>query len=79
MHHVQGREAMKKQLVLIIPILAAMIGMFAIVGLSSVNAQNMSTPEMNMTGGTNATMGGNMTGGNATNENMTGPTNMTSP
>jgi hypothetical protein len=44
-----------------------MIGMFAIVGLSSVNAQNMSTPEINMTGGTNATMDGNMTGS----ENMT--------
>jgi len=56
-----------------------MIGMLAIVGLNSVNAQNMSTPETNMTGG-NATMGGNMTSGNATmGGNMTGPTNMTSP
>jgi hypothetical protein len=70
---------MRKQLVLIIPILAAVIGMFAIVGLNSVNAQNMSTPETNMTGG-NATMGGNMTSGNATmGGNMTAPTNMTSP
>jgi hypothetical protein len=70
---------MRKQLVLIIPLLAAMIGMFAIVGLNSVNAQNMSTPETNMTGG-NATMGGNMTGGNVTmGGNMTVPTNMTSP
>ena len=70
---------MRKQLVLIIPILAAMIGMLAIVGLNSVNAQNMSAPETNMTGG-NATMGGNMTSGNATmGGNMTGPTNMTSP
>ena len=70
---------MRKQLVLIIPILAAMIGMFAIVGLNSVNAQNMSTPETNMTGG-NATMGGNMTSGNATmGGNMTAPTNITSP
>jgi hypothetical protein len=69
---------MRKQLVLIIPILAAMIGILAIVGLNSANAQNMSTPETNMTGG-NATMGGNMTGGNATmSGNMTGPTNMTS-
>ena len=58
---------MRKQLVLIIPILAAMIGMFAIIGLSSVNAQNMSTPETNMTSMSNATMGGNMTGS----ENMT--------
>jgi len=70
---------MRKQLVLIIPLIAAMIGMFAIVGLNSVNAQNMSTPETNMTGG-NATMGGNMTSGNATmGGNMTAPTNMTSP
>ena len=69
------RKAMKKQLVLIIPILAAMIGMFAIVGLSSVNAQNMSTPDVNMNGG-NTTIG-NMTGGNA--GNMTTPTNMTTP
>jgi hypothetical protein len=41
-----------------------MIGMFAIVGLNSVNAQNMSTQETNMTGGinmTNSTMGGNVT------------------
>jgi len=68
---------MRKQLVLIIPILAAMIGMIAIVGLDSVNAQNMSTPETNMTGG-NATSG-NMTGGNATSGNMTGSTNMTTP
>ena len=69
---------MRKQLVLIIPILAAMIGMLAVVGLNSVNAQKMSTPETNMTGG-NATMSGNMTGGNATmSGNMTGPTNMTS-
>ncbi|MGA8916351.1 MAG: hypothetical protein WB474_10200, partial [Nitrososphaeraceae archaeon] len=61
------------------PILAAMIGMLAIVGLNSVNAQNMSTPETNMTGG-NATMGGNMTSGNATmSGNMTSPTNMTTP
>ena len=61
------RKAMKKQSVLIIPLLAAVIGMFAIVGLNSVNAQNMSTPETNMTSMSNATMGGNMTGS----ENMT--------
>ena len=54
-----------------------MIGMIAIVGLNSVNAQNMSTPEGNMTSG-NATSG-NMTSGNATSGNMAGPTNMTSP
>jgi hypothetical protein len=40
---------MKKQLALIIPILAAMLGLFAIVGLNSVNAQSMSTTEINMT------------------------------
>jgi hypothetical protein len=44
-----------------------MIGMIAIVGVNSINAQNMSTPE------------GNMTSGNATSGNMAGPTNMTSP
>ena len=53
---------MKTQLVLIIPILAAMIGMLAIVGLNSVNAQNMSIPETNMTSMSNSTMGENMTG-----------------
>ena len=56
---------MRKQLVLIIPILAAMIGMFAIIGLNCVNAQNMSTPESNMTIG------------KATSGNMASPTNMT--
>jgi hypothetical protein len=70
---------MRKQLVLVIPLLAAMIGMFAIVGVTSVSAQNMSTPETNMTGG-NMTSG-NMTSGNMTSGNSTylGPTNMTSP
>ena len=61
---------MRKQLVLIIPILAAMIGMLAIVGLDSANARNVSTPETNMTGGTNmtnSTMAGNMT----SSDNMT--------
>lgn len=72
------QQFMGKQLVLIIPILAVMIGMIAIVGPNSVNAQDMSTPETNMTAGNNATMGGNMTSGNATSNNMAGPTNMTS-
>jgi hypothetical protein len=67
------RKAMRKQLVLIIPILAAMIGMFAIAGLNVVNAQNMSTPETNITSG-NATSG-NMTSGNSS---YLGPTNLTS-
>ena len=39
--------------------------MLAIVGLNAVNAQNMSTPETNMTGG------------NATSGNMTSSDNMT--
>ena len=62
---------MRKQLVLIFPILAAMIGMVAIVGLNSVDAQNMSTPETNMTDGSsmdNLTMGG---AGNETTPMMT--------
>jgi hypothetical protein len=66
------RATMRTQLVLIIPLLGAMLGMLAIVGPNSVNAQNMSTPESNMTSGssmTNLIMGGNKTGaGNMTNE-----------
>jgi hypothetical protein len=58
---------MRTQLVLIIPLLAAMVSVLAVVGLNSVNAQNMSIPESNMTSGTNVTMGRNMTGtGNMT-------------
>jgi hypothetical protein len=58
---------MRTQLVLIIPLLAAMVSVLAVVGLNSVNAQ-MNIPESNMTSGTNATMGGNMTeAGNMTN------------
>ena len=53
---------MRKQLLLIIPVFAAMIGMIAIMGLNSVNAQNMSTPESNMTSMSNSTMGEDMTG-----------------
>jgi hypothetical protein len=66
-----------------------MVSVLAVTGLNSVNAQNMSTPENNMTSATNATMDGNMTSGNMTSGNMTsgnmtsgnmvGPTNMTSP
>ena len=59
---------MRTQLVLIIPLLAAIVSVLAVVGLNSVNAQDMSIPETNMTSATNATMGGNMTGtGNMTN------------
>ena len=68
------RKAMKKQLVLVIPLLAAMIGMFAIVGLNTVNAQNMSTPETNMTSMSNSTMGEDMTG-NMTNSSSPMMTN----
>jgi hypothetical protein len=68
---------MTKQVVLIIPILAAMIGMFAIVGLNTVSA-NMTSSESNYTSGTNATSG-NMTSGNATSGNMADPLNMTTP
>ena len=71
-------KAMRKQLVLAIPLLAAMIGMFAIVGLNSVNAQNMSAPETNMSSMSNATMDSNMTTGNATGGNMD-PLNITTP
>ena len=77
--YIVGELTMRTQLVFIIPILAAMIGMFAIVGLNSVNAQNMSTPETNMSRMSNATMGGNMTSGNATSENMADPLNITTP
>jgi hypothetical protein len=53
-----------------------MVSVLAVVGLNSVNAQNMSIPESNMTSGTNATMGGNMTGaGNMTNESISMMTN----
>jgi hypothetical protein len=69
---------MRRQIVLIIPLLAAMVSVLAFVGLNTVNAQNMSIPETNMTSLTNATSG-NMTIGNTTSGNMTGPTNMTSP
>jgi hypothetical protein len=67
---------MRKQLVLVIPLLAAMIGMFAIVGVSSANAQNMSTPESNTTSMSNVTMSGNTTSGNSS---YLSATNMTSP
>ena len=67
---------MRKQLVLIIPILAAMIGMIAIVGLNTVDA-NMTSSEGNYTSGTNATSG-NMTNGNAT-SGIADPLNITTP
>jgi hypothetical protein len=66
---------MRKQLVLIIPIFAAMIGMIAIVGLNTVDA-NMTSSKGNYSSETNATSG-NMTSRNATSGNMAGPTNLT--
>jgi hypothetical protein len=66
---------MRTQLVLIIPLLAAMLGILAIVGLNTVNA-NMTSSKVNYTSGTNATSG-NMTSGNATSGNMAGITNLT--
>ena len=68
---------MRTQLVLVIPLIAAMIGMLAIVGLNTVDA-NMTSSESKYASETNATSG-NMTGGNATSDNMAGPTNLTSP
>ena len=66
---------MRTQLVLIIPLLAGMLGIFAIVGLNTVDA-NMTSSKGNYTSGTNATSE-NMTSGNSTSGNMAGPTNMT--
>ena len=68
---------MRTQLVLIVPLLAAMLGMLAIVGLNTVDA-NMTSAKGNYTSGTNATSE-NMTSGNSTSGNMAGPTNMTTP
>jgi hypothetical protein len=66
---------MRTQLVLIIPLLAAMLGILAIVGLNTVDA-NMTSSKGNYTSGTNATSG-NMTSGNTTSGNMAGITNLT--
>jgi hypothetical protein len=56
-----------------------MVSVLTVVGLNSVNAQNMNTPETNMTAGSsmaNLTMGGNMTGaGNMTNGSTSMMTN----
>jgi hypothetical protein len=63
---------MRRQIVFILPVLAAVVSLFAAIGISSANAQTMMGNETgtNMTSATNmsnATMGGNMTGP----ENMT--------
>ena len=67
---------MKKQIALILPIVAAL----SILALNSVAAQNVSTPETNMSSAgsnmTNTTMGGNTTGtGNMTNSSAPMMTN----
>ena len=64
---------MRKQFALVIPILI-MIGIFAIISLDSVKAQNMSTSEINMTSGAKSTMDEKTTSGN-----MVSPTNITIP
>ncbi len=55
---------MRKQVVLILPVLAAVVSLFGAFGISSANAQVMMGNETgtNMTSMSNATMGGNMTG-----------------
>jgi len=57
---------MRRQVVFILPVLVAVVSLFAAIGVSSANAQSMMGNETgsNMT---SATMGGNMT----TPENMT--------
>jgi hypothetical protein len=58
---------MRRQLVFILPVLVAVVSLFAAIGVSSANAQSMMGNETgsNMTSATNmsnATIGGNMTG-----------------
>ena len=55
---------MRRQLVFILPVLVAVVSLFVAIGVSSANAQSMMGNETgsNMTSGTNANMGGNMTG-----------------
>ena len=55
---------MRRQLVFILPVLVAVVALFAAIGVSSANAQSMMGNETgsDMTSMSNATMGGNMTG-----------------
>ena len=58
---------MRRQVVFILPVLAAVVSLFAAIGISSANAQTMMGNETgtNMTSATNmtnTTMGGTMTG-----------------
>jgi len=54
---------MRRQVVFILLVLAAVVSLFAAIGVSSANAQSMMGNETgsNMTSMSNATMGGNMT------------------
>jgi hypothetical protein len=55
---------MRRQVVLILPVLVAVVSLFAAIGVSSANAQSMMGNETgsNMTSMSNVTTGGNMTG-----------------
>jgi 3-oxoacyl-(acyl-carrier-protein) synthase len=55
---------MRRQVVLILPVLVAVVSLFAAIGVSSANAQSMmgNATGSNMTSMSNATTGGNMTG-----------------
>jgi hypothetical protein len=55
---------MRRQVVLILPVLVAVVSLFVAIGVSSANAQSMMGNETgsNMTSMSNATTGGNMTG-----------------
>ena len=58
---------MRRKVIFILPALAAVVSLFAAIGISSANAQTMMGNETgtNMTGATNmsnTTMGGTMTG-----------------
>ena len=55
---------MRRQVVFILPVLAAVVSLFAAIDVSLANAQSMMGNETgsNMTSISNATMGGNMTG-----------------
>jgi hypothetical protein len=70
---------MREQILLVIAILSAIVSTSAVVGMASVNAQNMTG---NATGGnmTNATAGvGNMTNATAGVGNMTSPSPSPTP
>jgi hypothetical protein len=55
---------MRRQVVFLLPVLVAVVSLFAAIGVSSASAQSMMGNETgsNMTSMSNATTGGNMTG-----------------